>query len=378
MKTIPLLAVAIFLSLKLLAQNTPSISENNLLQKEDIKKKAGWIKIRLDSNFREVANDERTKYEYYDFCNSSGKCYLSFFGDLAYPKSIKKSKIIYTQGDSLDKSKLLNGTVDFYDKKNHRAEKYIFKNGFYIKLYNFYWMGMFKKKYNGKLNWVVEFAPKSNTVECWGNFFNEKGDIYADIRELIDGYSYKKLPIRIGSISLNDLNIGTVWRQEEFNSYQYDIFIDTVARGGKKAATIKSIDKRIIGSGALVQTCKADNYFGKRVRMSGYVKSENVVDWSALWLRVNAAGTEEFLSFDNMEDRRIKGTTSWTKYEIVFDVPTNASIIKFGAILHGTGQIWFDDITFEIVDDSVKTTGFSNASVSNIIPSEPANLDFEK
>ena len=112
--------------------------------------------------------------------------------------------------------------------------------------------------------------------------------------------------------------------------------------------------------------------------MTGYVRSENVKGWAGLWFRVDQLGSKQFAAFDNMQTRGIKGTTDWTKYEIVLDVPTNASTLNFGALLSGTGQIWFDDITFEIVDDSIKTTGWSNTSGSNTILTEPVNLNFEK
>jgi hypothetical protein len=142
---------------------------------------------------------------------------------------------------------------------------------------------------------------------------------------------------------------------------------------GKTAATIKSIDKKIEGFGTLMQSCSADKFHGKRVRMSGYIKSENVVQWAGLWLRVDQQGSTKSLSFDNMSDRPVKGTTGWQKYEIVLDVPATASALAYGALLSGTGQIWFDNITFEIVDNSVKTTGKNGPSGL----SEPTNLDFE-
>jgi hypothetical protein len=45
-------------------------------------------------------------------------------------------------------------------------------------------------------------------------------------------------------------------------------------------------------------------------------------------------------------------------------------------LLVGTGQIWFDDIKFEVVDNSVPTTGKEK---EGLMPSkEPVNLDFEK
>jgi hypothetical protein len=34
-------------------------------------------------------------------------------------------------------------------------------------------------------------------------------------------------------------------------------------------------------------------------------------------------------------------------------VPQEATSISYGVLLSGTGQIWFKDVNFEIVDDSV-------------------------
>jgi hypothetical protein len=43
---------------------------------------------------------------------------------------------------------------------------------------------------------------------------------------------------------------------------------------GKNAATIKSIEKSIKGFGTLMQNCLPGKYAGKRVRMSGFMKSK--------------------------------------------------------------------------------------------------------
>ncbi len=149
------------------------------------------------------------------------------------------------------------------------------------------------------------------------------------------------------------------------------------AADGSNAATIKSIEKKINGFGTLMQDAKPGNYLGKRIRLSGSIKSEKVDGMAGLWLRVDQANSKVPLSFDNMSDRKIKGTTPWTKYEIVLDVPLNASNLAYGALLTGTGQIWFDNLQFDIVDSTISVTGknMSNSSPAN---SEPVNLDFEK
>jgi hypothetical protein len=149
---------------------------------------------------------------------------------------------------------------------------------------------------------------------------------------------------------------------------------------GKNAATIKSTAKKIKGFGTLMQNCLPDKYLGKRVRMTGLVKTQDVSHWAGLWFRIDEKGSTKSLGFDNMKDgkkdRSIRGTTDWTKYEIVLDVPLNSSNLAYGALLVGTGQIWFDDIKFEVVDNTVPTTGKGK---EEMMPNkEPVNLDFEK
>ena len=51
-----------------------------------------------------------------------------------------------------------------------------------------------------------------------------------------------------------------------------------------------------------MQTCDAGDYLGKRIKMTGYIKSENVTDWAGMWFRVDSKTEYEILSFDNMQD----------------------------------------------------------------------------
>lgn len=132
------------------------------------------------------------------------------------------------------------------------------------------------------------------------------------------------------------------------------------------------------GLGTLMQSCAADKYLGKRVKMTGYVKSQDVKGWAGLWLRVDPTTSGgKPLGFDNMGDRPIKKTTDWKKYEIIMDVPSNANNLAYGALLVGQGQIWFSDLNFEIVDNSISLTS-KDCNVCSTILNEPTNLNFEK
>jgi len=181
------------------------------------------------------------------------------------------------------------------------------------------------------------------------------------------------------TIALMSFDLPTGWFKAGDKPASYEMGVDKGAgQDGKNAATIKSIDKKISGFGTLMQNCLPGKFLGKRVRMSGMMKTKDVSDWAGFWLRVDTKEGSKNMPFDNMhdgkKDRSVKGTTDWTKYEIVLDVPVSTENLGYGALISGTGQIWFDKLNFEVVDNSVPTTGLTDKPTNE----EPANLDFEK
>lgn len=168
----------------------------------------------------------------------------------------------------------------------------------------------------------------------------------------------------MSATALYSIDVSTHWSAAGSHPRSYEMGVDTVVTmDGKVVSTIKSIEAKIDGFGTYMSVSLPDKYLGKRIRMSGYLKTKDVSDWSSIWLRVDGDDPLVSLEFDNMHDgktdRSVKGTTDWKKCEIVLDVPQAASRIAFGAILVGTGQIWFVDPTFEVVDATVPTTGLS-------------------
>jgi len=148
-----------------------------------------------------------------------------------------------------------------------------------------------------------------------------------------------------------------------------------ITHGGKGSASLKSIVEDTRGFGTLMQAFKPDAFRGKRVRMSGYVKAKEVKDWAGLWMRVDESPGGQVLAFDNMQDRPIKGTTDWVKCEVVLDVPQESQGVSFGLLLTGEGQVWMDDLKFEVVGTDVPTTGGAG---KESVPKAPTNLDFEE
>ena len=109
------------------------------------------------------------------------------------------------------------------------------------------------------------------------------------------------------------------------------------------------------GSATLMQAIKADDYRGKRVRFSGYIKGQGVKSWAGLWMRVNN-NDNKVSAFDNTEKRAFRGDGDWKKFEVVLDIPRDSGTISFGALLSGLGRIWVSGLEFQVVEESVPVT----------------------
>jgi len=119
---------------------------------------------------------------------------------------------------------------------------------------------------------------------------------------------------------------------------------------------LKSISNVNEGFGTIMANIKPDEYLGKRIRLSGYIKSENIEMQAGMWMRIDGESKNKALGFDNMKNRPIKGTTDWTKYEIVLDVPDSSIGIAYGVLVERNGQILFPGLNIEVVSTDVPTT----------------------
>jgi WD40 repeat protein len=186
----------------------------------------------------------------------------------------------------------------------------------------------------------------------------------------------EKKPERVRPVTRQELAEG--WSGAA--SDDYEKALDTTVRhGGRASVRIKSKVPAPTGFGGVAQTFRADDYRGKRLRLSGYVKTKDAEKGAWLWMGL---GCETEYVLDKMHDRLITGTRDWKRYDIVLDVPKDAYNIRFGVSLTGAGQAWFDDLQFEIVGRDVPVTksttnnSLSRGSASDL-PPKPVNLDFE-
>jgi hypothetical protein len=83
-------------------------------------------------------------------------------------------------------------------------------------------------------------------------------------------------------------------------------------------------------------------------------------------------GPKGSLAFGNMQSRSIKGTTAWQNYEVVLDVPPQATGIAFGILMSGTGSVWINSVKMDVVGTNIPTTDMRYS-----LAPAPANLALE-
>ena len=164
------------------------------------------------------------------------------------------------------------------------------------------------------------------------------------------------------------------WFLAGSNPESYEIGLVKDAERNSNVGYLKS-KKDVDGFATIMQSFSPTSYLGKRVRLSGYIKSRDVASWAGMWFRIDGPDKAIPLAFDNMQERPIKGTNEWKKYEIVLDAPENSTGFAFGVLLAGPGEVWLDDLKFEVVDKSVPLTNMLDKSSA---VSGPQNLNFEE
>ncbi|MDP3508680.1 MAG: hypothetical protein Q8T09_11860 [Candidatus Melainabacteria bacterium] len=241
---------------------------------------------------------------------------------------------------------------------------------------------------------VSEF---SRSKTAFDKFVSEHRDTFKDLAlhassrkasNLVDDYPVADKDVLGRALNENRRSPGVLpkgWIRAGTTPTQYEMGADkSVTHNSTASGYIKSIASSVKGNGTLMQVFSADKFLGKKVKLTCYTKTRDVKDWAGVWMRVNGTtggGTggsnsvsNGLLSFDNMHDRPIKGTTDWTERSITLDVPHGSSSINFGIMLVGGGQVWVDDFAFTAVGES----DLPSAKRASYINDEPLNLNFDE
>jgi len=133
----------------------------------------------------------------------------------------------------------------------------------------------------------------------------------------------------------------------------YTISLDSIhVKSGKYAIAIEFTGSSV--DFQAVQYVLPGKYDGKKITLSGYIKTENITGgYAGLWMRIDPK-----IAFNNMKQNGVTGTTYWKKYEITLDMgdPAISKQIVFGGLLVGKGKMWLDDLHIAIDGKDVSYT----------------------
>ncbi len=138
---------------------------------------------------------------------------------------------------------------------------------------------------------------------------------------------------------------------------------------GRAAARIDRNSSSIANFSTFSRWLDAD-LAGDTLEIRGWLRTQNVDGYAGLWLREDAKGGG-VLEFDNMEDRKLQGTTAWAEYRVSLPLDSKAKTIVFGGLLVGRGPVWLHDIQLLVDGNPV-------AEAPRIVRKPPpAELDHE-
>ncbi len=108
------------------------------------------------------------------------------------------------------------------------------------------------------------------------------------LNKTIIAYLITFLSLSFAGFKIIEDGIPNGWFKAGSSPESYEITtIKNVGENGENALNIKSIKEDIKGFGTLMQNFSAEKYLNKRVRLSGYIKSKNVILSAGLWMRID-------------------------------------------------------------------------------------------
>jgi RNA polymerase sigma factor (sigma-70 family) len=150
------------------------------------------------------------------------------------------------------------------------------------------------------------------------------------------------------------------WRQSCDRPHDYSMKTDPVnAHDGNSSICLAYTGSDIASRkawtwfGQQIRYPENEGYAGHTMRLSGWIKTENVSNYVRPQIRPwdgsLRGGDSKLLAKDSMvQDISIKGTLNWTPFSVTCDIPENTGHIITGFVFSGSGKVWIDTNSLEM------------------------------
>ncbi|MGE8556255.1 MAG: erythromycin esterase family protein [Chryseobacterium jejuense] len=146
------------------------------------------------------------------------------------------------------------------------------------------------------------------------------------------------------NLDFEETNINNLPLKWDFKKGGYSYQIDNITRfSGNKSMQIISSSANTSDSASIYTLLPVHLLRGKELHLTAKIKVQSQQSGNAgLWIKVSDA-KKSVISFDNMKDKRIQGTTEWKEISLTMKISPNADKIVVGGLFEGEGIVWFDD-----------------------------------
>ncbi len=143
---------------------------------------------------------------------------------------------------------------------------------------------------------------------------------------------------------------------------------------GHPSLSIQQTVEGMQAEGDLRQTFLADDYRGKRVHLSAFLKTREI---GAAELRLQVEGLNEVLGQVGMQGGPLQGTHEWTRCTLEGEVPTESVAMELSLRVRGPGQVWLAFLHLEVVHENMSSGSHGKRTHSQDLtpPTIPAHLD---
>jgi hypothetical protein len=259
-----------------------------------------------------------------------------------------------------------------------------------------------ERKLSGTKDWTLCSAvfdvPKDAKDICLGPLLVGAGQVWvSDLKlEAVDSRQFAQTP-RADSLeprkvldSPSNLRLTEPWNGagsvpgwEPWDKKEFRAHMASNEFKGKPVLVFKGVQN---GEDGINQSFKAQEYRGRRVKFSAWVKSTSAPDDCDMGMVVTAKSHETLASDDldtEKPKRSLRGTTGWVERDIVLDVPQAADSLSISVGIEGAGTMEVSQINLQVVSRSVAITydgikqGTGNlARYISGLPLYPRNLQF--
>lgn len=147
----------------------------------------------------------------------------------------------------------------------------------------------------------------------------------------------------------HDLDFEKTTLDNWFMGGEYKIELDhNEVFHGKQSLRFSSLKgSKTVMPGYIATHLPVSLFRGKRVRLSGALKTNHVTSAFSLWLRADAG--EDPAAFNQLSNNSPRGTNPWQRYSVELDIPLITTSLYMGAVLYGEGTAWVDDLSLQVI-----------------------------